>query len=1748
MILSFLPLIPIFSLQVQFNNYAYCPNRPSMNDGMCSIEYIENVYHSPTAYFSINGSADIQSSSTILYNGIIVFSSPKLEPGRKYQLTVKLFVDGAEVYTNPNLTLLVLTDMVASNLTVSNPIIATDGSLYTTHLVYTQIMYFDFDFTFYVLFDPDFVEMSIKDYDEEMNPISYYTYDDPEFINRLKYHGYTAFKLNFYSNGNNIYTFELRTYMFNRLSPGVHKISLWSTDRYSFSNMLNATIEIRQTPFILILNYPKLVKVGDPISLYCRSRNFEYDLEYYIYVNDLRIPKVFTKPSSNRKLLDDITDSHFNITFPAPSTPGNHTFIIKQSYKDAINSTVRTSSQATIAVRSPPVVDSVSTPTNVESQATSMRLSVSYTDLDAIDQLSLLYKFDSSSDYFMYGENLTITSQTGVLEVDIDLPTDRTLGSHKIFVKLIDSYNYESNTDKYFEFFIRSKPVVTFISLDKEFYVPGDNFISQIKIEDIDSEDVERIEYKYDSEYVFLVDNVIPSENIVLPSIPISNTINTSSVTCFIRVTDKYGFSNEIQIDLTIHFKPKLSIEQIPEKVVPGKKFSVVFSVDDFDTDDVFKIYYKSSTDYNLVTEYTDQSTILVSVPEDSKPGDLTVYFYCVDKYNLSSEEINKTLIVKGKPSVSITGPETKNVIPGNTITLKITVTDPDEDKVKVFVNGTDTKIFNENEFDVIITIPEIHGIYNISSNAIDEDGLVSDTSIYSFDVRDPPKIVSCKLDKKAYVVGDEFVPSCTFNDLDTDDYLRVYDNTTGDFEPIFVYVSMMQQTIEQQIKTYKIPEDFEGDEFAVYIKCTDKYDFESNTMKISVYLKNHPQINNVRINKESYIRGDHIIIDGEASDEDENDVITVNLSVNNDVYSQIILANSSEKTFHFDVLVKDEYEIGFIDISLNSIDLYGLKSIPEINLSKPLYFVPIIKSLETVDQIYVSPSKTIKIKVSIEDLDINDSITVCYKREIDPEFNDLAVIKTREEIFDIMIPEGTSSGPYNIEFKLFDSHDLMSNTKNIIVQVRIPPKITNVSSSKLIYTKGETIVVNGNIEDPDQNDEFNITIKIGELNNTKTIQSIGQNTPFSISLDDVPLGDYKAEIFVTDQSMFTSEPAPVDVKVRDAPKLTNITPKFEYFAKGDKIIVSGKIEDEDQNDEFNVTMRILNYNNTITVKSQGEITSFNISLLNVPLGDYTAEIFAIDKSMFSSSKELVPIKVRFHPILKNLTTPKPFFAKGESFVINGIIQDEDLDDEFTVTIRSQSFEKVQKINSNGLITSFSFEIDQCPVGDSSTTVYVADKYGFLTKYPLTVKVRIAPVIADLSFEEKRYKKGEQLTLHFTFSDEDINDLVTFSGDIGSSPFNDETHYDTSTTQKEGTITFTIPEDCEQGLVDINLKATDSNLLVSNILTKKIYILSSPTVKYLGKNLPKNAKPLDNVTVFFSVSNPDSDETVKVYIQVNNSEQILLGSINSPVENYMFNYTIFIPLDHPNYTIPYNFTAIDSTDLIGRNQTEIIVASHPPIVRYIEEFMPYMLNSSVPVRFALMDEDNDDTLSVNFHLFRKNYSLLYNLLENQICNSLTNHTVHIQLPADIEDNEYTVVITATDRAGLQSSDVTKLLVNTKAQFGQEGQVYKFEFEIVVDTRWYYVVLVASAVILLLVVILVTIIRCIPPKRDDYLEFEDEEYEEEDILEKEQAPIKKEFNSDDIMLSAGEQLDESDTAETVSKSSSDIMHQNIPTFV
>ena len=133
----------------------------------------------------------------------------------------------------------------------------------------------------------------------------------------------------------------------------------------------------------------------------------------------------------------------------------------------------------------------------------------------------------------------------------------------------------------------------------------------------------------------------------------------------------------------------------------------------------------------------------------------------------------------------------------------------------------------------------------------------------------------------------------------------------------------------------------------------------------------------------------------------------------------------------------------------------------------------------------------------------------------------------------------------------------------------------------------------------------------------------------------------------------------------------------------------------------------------------------------------------------------------------------------------------------------------------------------------------------------------------------------------------------------------------------------------------------------------------------------------------------------------------------------------------------------------------------------------------------------------------------------------------------MQDNEYKLSIKAIDRAGLESTDENKILVNSKAQFGQDGSSSKFE--ILVDRKWVVVVIIACVLVLVLIIVLIIIIVCIPPvveKEEDSIE-----QVEEDYSEKEDSGETVDISSDDVVFDEGEPLE--DSGESFSVSSEDV---------
>lgn len=1033
MLYPLLPFLFRYSFQVKFDGpIVYCGVIRGLNDGKTYLTY-DDTDGNEDFSITINGGSTLQHYNS-KDQGLIKIPCGNDElkdlPAGNYSIVIHQIRDGVIVknYTGYNLT--IVPNFQISNITVITPLVEPNGFINISHLLTIQDVY-TIRFQIYtdLFVQPDFFNWyHEKIYNKDTGQTEYVpkTLNNSEFFRKLKYQALRSQLIP--AMAHQLKDFPVWDYyqLKSDTPTGFINMSIWDRTNFAFSNYLNFTVEVRNKPITLFrAPYPNKLRINQNFTLHIKMWQIDPDINYNIYINGSKFNATWSSEEIQKEM--DINVVYFDHQITAPSIPGDYYFGGYSTYKDVIIGQTRRTAQK-IPVRAPPVVENVTTESsNILKSSNSITFGISYTDLDATDNITAFYKIDDAANYTQYNETFHITSSTGTLTLTCDLPSERTLGEHKIYVMLVDSNDFESNTDKFLKFYIREKPQLTIDSIDKLYYLPGESFIATISISDQDQSDSEKIEYRLESasEYTTLSEGVSASNSIRLPSITIPENSSSSPLKYMIRVTDSYGFSDEKSIDVPLHFKPTITIDEIPTK--------------------------------------------------------------------------------------------------------------------------------------------------------------------------------------------------------------------------------------------------------------------------------------------ESFVHGDNIIIHGKATDEDEDDVVTITLNVNNDHYTTTVLANGTDKSFSFNVPVKQEYAIGTLSITVTGVDLYSLDS-NQVDLSKPLYFIPVITSVQTVDQQYVSPSNTIKIKVSIQDLDSNDQLTVYYKRQSDTEFTSLPALQTaeREGTFDIPISETATTGDFTITFKVTDSHSLTSQPSPFVVQVRIPPKVQDLSPEKPFFARGESVVVKGNIVDPDSNDEFTITIKFGDLTNSKTVQSAGETTPFSIPLD------------------------------------------------------------------------------------------------NVPIGDLTAEISAVDKFGFDSNKPTV-----------------------------------------------------------------------------------------------AVKVRVAPVISDLSIAANKYKRGDEITLTFKLLDEDINDYVTFTGDISSAAFKDENHVPTTTTARETTLKVVIPEESKSGEDLFHLKAIDSQGLVSNELEHQIYILSNPLVKYEGKSNDGNSKPYDNVTIYFSVTNPDPDETVSVYIKIDIGEKIFVGNVTSPAEDVKLNYTYTVPGNQP---------------------------------------------------------------------------------------------------------------------------------------------------------------------------------------------------------------------------------------------------------
>ncbi|EAY18657.1 Bap-like [Trichomonas vaginalis G3] len=988
----------------------------------------------------------------------------------------------------------------------------------------------------------------------------------------------------------------------------------------------------------------------------------EIDTWYTVYVNE-------------KKSVLITNNKPFHISYQIPSTAELGDFQI--TYSVTVEDILKSENHSlTLKIRDKPVLTNI---VNKETYLISETINILFDciDHDSTDSFQIQYLMEDDAGYKNYGERVPREGDTTKMSFLVD--KNKLKRGRNIFnLSVVDNYSIESDPISLLIMIV--EPPTIIVSNNESFFIPGSKISPHIIITDLDEDENESISYYFDNDenskkhlQSILIDSSTHVYNGDLQQIEIPSTARSGTINLTIVVTDRYNFTTNATLVLTIREPPVLTGENISEIKTPSSNATFTIKVEDHDENDYCDLFYHYdgieepvNVSRTSINQSTHQASVPVEIPlPEEYSGVFSITFYAIDSHNITSQNITLTVEIRNKPEISnikhkeqylmtdvfnITF-DCKDKDPTDSFQMKYAIDDQNYNNYSGRVNRASevTPLY------IIIEKDKLHlGVNNISIIVEDDYEMTSNYLNITIHIVDPLVITGENI-SEIKTPSSNAIFTIKVEDNDENDYCDLFYHYDGIEEPVNVSRTSINQSTHQASVPVEIPlpEEYSG-VFSITFYAIDSHNITSQNITLTVEIRNKPEIQIEKGIPQIVQRNEKYTISVKVTDNDAEEEFS--FFINGKNYTKKFYSNSKETDADLDIQIPNNL-LGETNIILKAVDKYGLQSEP-VQLNFSIRSKPEIKINEGQRKRFI-PGSTINLSVFIKDDDPGDNSTFIVKF-LDKEFHFNDAFQTNESganhNLSITIPSDVKGGNESIIVTAKDYFNLSSSDTTSIY----------IPTAPVIQYEGtdSNTTIPGNFARPkflvsDKDGDKNITIIINlpdGTNISKQADCSRINEP-ELKCNNNP---YEIDIKIPEDHPIT-KPYIINVTVIDSDgqgqnitaeiPFRNRAPQIEYTNKSElekdneyyqtrNITIKFRVKDSNFGDWANIYMKIypdekklFNKVNIINKTKTGQNWTYFEFNLTIPSDykddDYNITLWATDKFGAESNSTYVMIKIR---------------------------------------------------------------------------------------------------------------------------------------------------------------------------------------------------------------------------------------------------------------------------------------------------------------------------------------------------------------------------------------------------------------------------------------------------------------------------------------------------------------------------------------
>ena len=558
-------------------------------------------------------------------------------------------------------------------------------------------------------------------------------------------------------------------------------------------------------------------------------------------------------PDNNRVKIDQVTagaDGTFTITnfyhFTSSSTPGTYTI---KAYEATLKIWATATVTLTIPDTTPPTITDVSPGNTTITLGSTITITVTVTDDTGVESVTLYYKRAWEDDYTSTSMSSTgASNQYGYTFTNVMSPTT-------YYIQASDTLGNTATSDTY-KIMVSSTLLA---STDKEEYNPGDTVTvtgsgatayAGITIRLYDPSDVVKVvaQTTSKSDGTFTLSNLYTFQS--------SDPLGTWRICVYESVLDQW--SNTTVTLTLIDTTPPTIADVSPGNttVLSGSSVTITATVTDNMEVSSVTLYYKvgGEVDYTGVAMTGTGTPNEYSYTFSSVTEDITYYITAMDNSSNTAQTATYTITVymdTTPPTITSISPGNRSILPGSSVTIKVTVMDDVEvSEVNLHYKTVTSPTYTE----VVMTEAEGVNRYSYTLTNITESiqYYISATDTSSNTATSPIHTISVIVDETPPTIahispGDTVLSpgaSLTVTAVITDNIeissVTLYYRGEGDVD--YTGVAMMETRTPNQY-SYTFPSVTGNTTYYIVAVDTSSNTATSPTYTLTIYVDNNPPI-----------------------------------------------------------------------------------------------------------------------------------------------------------------------------------------------------------------------------------------------------------------------------------------------------------------------------------------------------------------------------------------------------------------------------------------------------------------------------------------------------------------------------------------------------------------------------------------------------------------------------------------------------------------------------------------------------------------------------------------------------------------------------------------------------------------------------------------------------------------------------------------------------------------------------------------